>query len=801
MIMASRHKHLQPALVCASLVLATLVVYWPVRRHELINYDDPAYVSENPHVNIGLTWEGISWAFGRLHGERTYWHPLTWISHMVDCQVFGLKPAGHHLVNVLFHMLNTVLVFLVFLRMTGAFWRCAVLAGLFALHPLQVDTVAWVAERKNLLSTLFGLLAIWAYAAYVGKSEVQSPKSKAQGTKSVAHGQWSGVLGLSSILPLPFSRYYFLSLLLFALGLMCKPVLVTLPFVLLLLDYWPLRRLSFPTLQRPPAPPRHALPHSTQLLLGVVLEKLPFFVLSAVTSAITILAHRGLGMLDPGSLPPLGFRLENALVSYARYLGNALWPSKLAVFYPLPAAWPLWTVAVSGVLLLAVTTLAIGTVRTRPYLFVGWFWFAGVLVPSIGLIQVGAQALADRFAYLPLVGLLLGLVWTVAEWSSGLPHRSRVVSFGAIALLLLCAGLARTQVAHWQNTETLFRHALVVTEGNFLAHGKLGEALAGSGRLREAEAEFGEAIKFNQGYFPVMVSLATQLRAKGNSEAALSLFNQAVRLRPHDATAHYNLAIALGDQQRTREAFAQYIEALRLNPNLAPAHNNLASLLLGQGKTADALPHALTALRLSPDFPQAHVNAGNALFLQEKFAEAEAHYAAAAKLDSGNAEARLNLGKALVNQDKLEEAEPHLEEAARMQPGNAEPHQILAAIYSKSKRTREAAKEYAAALGLDPNWAEGLNNLAWILATHTNAASRDGAQAVQLAMRACNLTGSTNAVFLETLAAAYAEAGMFAEAVSYQQMACDLATSQGLAIMYARNRLELYRSQKPFREP
>src|ERR1035437_10384564 len=778
--------------ICLALAVVILAVYWPVSRHEFINYDDRTYVTDNQHVLSGLTWGGIGWAFGRLHGERTYWHPLTWISHMVDCQVFGLKPAGHHLMNVLFHMLNTMLVFLVFLRMTGAFRRCAVVAGLFALHPLQVDTVAWVAERKNLLSTLFGLLAIWAYAQYMRKSQVQSLKSKVQGPNSGVSGQWSVVGGSFSILHPTSSFLYVLSLGLFALGLMCKPVLVTLPFVLLLLDYWPLRRFQLK--------PRDS---RLKTLFPFFLEKLPFLLLAATSSIITILAHRSLGMLDPGLMPPLGFRLENALVSYARYLGNTLWPSKLAIFYPLPAAWPLGAVAVSGVLVLAVTALAIGTVRSRPYLFVGWFWFAGVLVPCIGLIQAGAQALADRFAYLPLVGLFLGLVWTVADWSSRWPHRSRVLSFGVVILLLLCASLSRRQVAHWQNTETVFRHALAVTEGNFLAHGKLGEALAASGKLREAEAEFGEAIKINQAYFPVMCSLAIQLRANGHSEAALSLFNQAVQLLPQDATAHYNLAIGLADQQRVGEAVAHYKEALRLGPNLAPAHNNLASLLLVQGNAADALPHALAALRLEPNYPQAHLNAGNALFLQGKFADATAPYAAAAKLDPGNAEARLNRGKALINLDKPQEAEADLKEAARLQPGNAEPHQILAGIYATAKRAREAAKEYATAVSLDQNWIEGLNALAWILATHTDSGIRDGAQAVQLAMRACNLTGSTNAAFLETLAAAYAEAGMFAEAASYQQIAHEILTAQGQGgqASFARQRLDLYRSQRPFREP
>ncbi|HSA11919.1 MAG TPA: tetratricopeptide repeat protein [Candidatus Paceibacterota bacterium] len=786
--------------LCLALAAAIVAVYWPVSRHAFINYDDLSYVTENQHVSKGLSWAGVNWAFGRLHGERTYWHPLTWISHMVDCQVFGLKPAGHHLMNVLFHLLNTTLLFLVFLRMTGAFWRCAVLAGLFALHPLQVDTVAWVAERKNLLATLFGLLAIWAYAAYVTRSRNQgqksppNPKSDARNSEFKAQGLRFSPGPSTSYLP--FSILYLLSLCLFALSLMSKPMLVALPFALLLLDYWPLNRRGFPNFQHAQVP----LPRAP--IRRLVLEKLPFLLLAAASCVITVQAHRGLGMLDPGSGPSLGFRLENALVSYARYLGNALWPAKLAVFYPFPAAWPLWTVAASGLLLLALTALVVRTARSRPYLFVGWFWFTGLLVPTIGLIQAGAQALADRFAYLPLVGLFLGLVWTAAEWSRRGPRPARMLAFGAVILLLLSAGLSRRQLAHWQNTETLFRHALAVTKDNFLAHGKLGEELAASGRLSEAEAQFAEAVKINPGYLPVLNSLASRLSTNTTSEASLRLYQQAVRSRPQDATAHYNLAVALTDQQRVTEAMAEYSEALRLDPNLAPAHNNLSSLFLAQGNPAAALPHALAALRLKPDFPQAHFNAGNALFLQEKFADAASHYATAAKLDPGNLDARLNLAKALVSQNKLQEAESQLKEVARLQPANAEPHQLLAAIYSASNRAGEAVNEYTAALDLDPDWADGLNHLAWIRATHANSALRDAAQAVELATRACNLTGSTNATYVATLAAAYAEAGMFTEAVSYQQLACDLAAAYHLTGQppFAPYRLELYRSQQPFRD-
>ena len=662
---ATRHKHLEPALVCALLVLATLAVYWPVRRHGFINYDDHSYVTENQHVSKGLTWEGVGWAFGRLHGEQTYWHPLTWVSHMVDCQLFGLKPAGHHLMNVLFHLLNTMLVFLVFRRMTGALWRCAVLAGLFALHPLQVDTVAWVAERKNLLSTFFGLLAIWAYAEYARDTKGQTLRAKDQGPKSVVSGQWSGVSGCSSILQLPSSRFYFLSLVLFAVSLMCKPALVTLPFVLLLLDYWPLRLFSLPTLRRPPAPPLHPVPRSITPLFHLVLEKLPFFVLSAASSAITILAHRGLGMLEATAGLGLEFRLESALVSYGGYLGNAFWPSKLAVLYPLPPAWPTRTVAFSGLLLLGVSALAIAKMRSRPYLLVGWLWFLGTLVPFVGLIQVGAQAMADRFAYLPLVGLFLALVWTVAELTQRQAHRSRIVPCMAILLLLTCAMLSRRQVGYWRDSITLFERALAVTTGNAMAHACLGTEFVNLNRETDALAEFWRALTLKPVFATPLSGMAEAFCTEGRLELAAAVFRQILEVTPNDATTHYRLG----------------------------------SVVARQGKLDEAIGHYEAALRLAPD------------------------------------------------------------------------------------------------------WPEVLNNFAWLLATHPNARAHDGARAVPLAERACQLTGSTNLWLLSTLAAAYAKAGRYPEAVTTQRKACELAAAKGQSgpTESFRSRLELYRSGQPYR--
>jgi protein O-mannosyl-transferase len=779
--MASGTRQFQAGLVCALLVVATLAAYWPVRQCGFVNFDDPSYVVENRVVGQGLTWAGVVWAFRTGHAGN--WHPVTWLSHMADVQLFGLRPGPHHLVNLLFHVANALLLFLLLRRMTDALWRSAFVAALFAVHPLHVESVAWVAERKDVLSTFFGLLAIWAYVGYAMQSEVQSPKSKVQG--GGAKQQATHPTHQFSRSTFHVSLFYLLSLVLFALSLMSKPMLVTLPFVLLLLDFWPLNRWQ------------------SRGARALVVEKMPLMVLSAVSCVVTYLAQEHTGAVASADAVPLGSRVLNAVVAYCAYIGKAIWPVRLAIFYPYSPTQSFGQAALAAAFLVAVTAAAWHWRSQWPHLMVGWLWFLGTLVPVIGLVQVGYQSLADRYTYVPLVGLFVILAWSVPALSSRRGALSVGLAVGGGLAILVCAGFARAQVARWQDSETLFRHAVAVTSGNFLAHLKLGQALAARGALSEARAEFVTALSITPGYLPAVYDLANLLRTNRSPGEALSLFRQAVQMRPQDAAAHYNLAIALRDQQRPDEAAEHYREALRLDPAFASAHNNLANLLLSEGKVEEALAHALAAVRLNPGSAPAHLNAGNALFLQEKFAEAEAHYAAAARLEPGNAEVQLNLGKALVNQDKLAEAETRLKEAARLEPTNAEPHQILAAIYAVRKQGPDSAREYEIALRLGPAWPEGLNALAWIRATHPDAELRDGAQAVQLASRACDLTRSTNAAFLETLAAAYAEAQMFTEAVSYQQMACDLAAAQGQASQASigRLRLEQYRSRQPLREP
>jgi len=604
-------------LMAALLVLMTVATYWPVMRHEFVNHDDPLYVTDNPHVRAGLTWEGLVWAFGRVHGDQTYWHPLTWVSHMMDCQLYGLKPGGHHRTSMLLHAANAVLVLLVFRRMTGAFWRCVVLAALFALHPLQVDSVAWVAERKTLLSAFFWLLTLWAYARY---AEVQSPKPKAQNQESGNQSPAFHITDRGSRITHCPALFYVLSLFFLACGLMCKPVLVTLPFVLLLLDYWPLQRFQLSTLnaQRSTSPHHHGLQFQTpdsglKAFLPLLWEKLPFFALAIASSIITLLAHQALGMVDSVSRLPWDARLENTLLSYVRYLGKTFWPSRLAVFYPYPTAWPLWQVVSCALLLLAISGLVLGTARSRPWLFVGWFWFLGVLVPFIGLIQVGAQAMADRFMYVPVLGVFVALIWGLHGLAKGGRYQQNGLSVAGAAAIILCLVLTRQQLRYWQDSEALFRHALEVTENNWLAHLNLGSALDEKGQSDAAITEFQEAIRLRPGSAQAHNNLGLGIVRQGQLDEGISQYHEAIRLKPDYALAHSNLGIALARKGQMDDAIREFQRAVRLKPEFAEAHYNLGIALARKGQNDEAIREFREAVRLKPDFPEAHNNLARAL--------------------------------------------------------------------------------------------------------------------------------------------------------------------------------------------
>ena len=449
-------------LVSLGLALLTLLVYLPVFFHDFILLDDPLYISANPMVEAGLTWAGFKWAFAGWHEGN--WHPLTWLSHMLDCQLFGSNPGPHHLVNVLFHAASAVMVFRLWSRMTGAFWPAAFIAAVFAWHPMRAESVAWAAERKDVLCMFLTLLALWFYLGFVERN------AKAKG----------GAL-----------RHYGLAVLFFALGLMAKAMWVTFPFVLLLLDYWPLQRWSQAQQSGQPLElGRH--------LLRLVLEKWPFFLLTALSCVVTFLAQSGSNAVVPLGVVPPGLRLSNALISYVQYLGKIFWPADLAAFYPLPVFIPLWQSVAAAAALLGVSVLAWWMRRRKPYLFVGWFWFLGTLVPMIGLAQVGIQGMADRYSYLPSIGIAVVCAFAARDLVARYHVPAPVTGTAAVVVLASSILVTEHQVSFWRNTETLMVRTLAVTRDNFMAHTFLGSYYYQEGRTSEALAEFREGLRLQE---------------------------------------------------------------------------------------------------------------------------------------------------------------------------------------------------------------------------------------------------------------------------------------------------------------
>ena len=553
--------------ICVLLAAAVLLVFGQTLRHEFVNYDDEQYFSANPQVQSGLTWAGMAWAFQTTYASN--WHPLTWLSLMLDAELFGNGSAGPHLTNVLLHAANTVLLFLLLRRLTGSHWRSALVAALFGLHPLHAESVAWVSERKDVLSGFFFMLTLLFYTRFAQATD------HGTGTLDEKPGNHaSGIWGLGS-------GDYWLALAFFALGLMSKPMLVTLPLVLLLLDYWPLNRFDLPTFRR------------------LIWEKLPFFALAAASCVVTFAAQKG--AIQPLTHITLGIRLVNAIVSYVRYLSKMFWPVNLAIPYPHHGYWPFWVFGLSAALILAAIMFAIQFRRQFPFLLTGWFWYLGMLVPTLGLVQVGMQSMADRYTYLPLIGMFILLVWGAGEafqrWRLPAP------AIWSFALLVLTAGTARMldQLRYWRNSETLFRHAVAVTKGNYLAYYNLGEYCFSKGRLDEAIDHYRQAVRISPSYDDALNNLGTALAVKGELDEAVARIREAIRYRPDKADAYYNLGNVFVMQHKLDEAVAAYGDALRLKPDYPAAHNNLANVLLMQGHQEAAIQHYRETLRLNPN--------------------------------------------------------------------------------------------------------------------------------------------------------------------------------------------------------
>ena len=637
-------------LLAGLLALATVAVYWPATRCDFVIYDDDRYVTANAQVQNGLTPDNVEWAFSHIVAAN--WHPFTMLSHMMDCQIFGPKPWGHHLTNVLFHAFNTALVFLLLRQLAGATWRSLLVAALFAVHPLHVESVAWIAERKDVLSAFFGLLTLIFYARYAQNKQTLNPSAYASGYGATAPKRSEGGQ--------PSTLNYFLALVFFALGLMCKPMLVTWPFVMLLLDYWPLKRSSEFKVQsselksgtqssrawRGEATCRVEVKRRRERRrltrhLSLLLEKLPFVVLAAAASCVTALVQErggGFGMVENLSL---GARVGNALVSYCRYLWKLFWPSDLAVFYPHPGYWPLLLVTMAALWLVAVTLLFFVNRRHYPFLLTGWLWFGGTLVPVIGLVQVGGQAMADRYVYLPSLGVFILTVWGAHELTRRRRYRMVVLSVAGVAVLAACLGLTRQQLGCWHNSETLFRHALAVTQNNYLAHDNLGTALDRSGQIDEAMKQYEEAIRLKPDYALAHYNLGTALAKQGQIDGAITQYREAIRLRPNYANVHYNLGLSLFWKGQIDEGISQYREAIRLKPDFAEAFNNLGAALDKQSQSDEAMQQYQDAIRLKPDYIEAYHNLAAAYADAGRFTEAVVTAEKAERLATDAGEAAL----------------------------------------------------------------------------------------------------------------------------------------------------------------
>jgi tetratricopeptide (TPR) repeat protein len=631
-----------------------------------------------------LTSGTIAWAF-RSEVARN-WHPVTVLTHALDCQLFGLHPGPPHVENLLYHIANALLLFLVLRQMTGALWRSAMVAGLFALHPMHVESVAWVAERKDVLSMLLWLLTMWAYAKYARGTATPNPKSR-EGPRPKSNRRLPPATPTET--PAPTRRagiYYALALTFFAIGLLCKPMLVTLPFVLLLLDYWPLDRWHRP-------------------FVRLLLEKAPFLVLSGVDSWITFSIQLHGGAMQAVNTFSLAARIGNAVVSYGLYLGKMICPIDLAALYLRLDAWAIWQVGLAAVFLLGVTAVAVWQARRRPFLLTGWLWYLGTLVPVIGLVQVGMQSMADRYTYAPFIGIFIALVWWAAQWP--IPHR--VMAIGAAAVLFACSCLTERQTRYWQNSETLFQRMLAVNGRNYMAHFNLGNVYSRQKRPDDAEAQYRAALVEQPHYAEAENNLAGLLLDEKRYDEALLLYSNTVQSNP-SFTSEFNLANALADAASARQdaaLFSQagemYRQALSLNPDSAEAHHDFGLALAAQNKTTEALAEYELAVRSDPDLEAAQFDLAEALSHADKPADAAAHYGAAERLNPNRAETHSGLGLCHAMQGDMAGAVAELQEAVRLKPGNAGAWGNLGNAFGAQGKYDDAAKAYAAALKLDPN--------------------------------------------------------------------------------------------------
>jgi tetratricopeptide (TPR) repeat protein len=678
-------------MICALLAIATLIVYWQVRGHSFLNFDDGMYVTDNVQVRAGLSMKSVRWALTET--EAANWHPLTRLSHMLDVQFFGMNAGAHHMTSVFFHLANTLLLFLVFKRMTGCVWQSGFVAALFALHPLHVESVAWVSERKDVLSTFFWLLTMGGYLLYAER---------------------------------PGKIRFIIPLLFFALGLLSKPMLVTLPFVLLLMDYWPLGRFGDARMRfdimggpirsdNPPTPFNNIQPVSENRrthFLRLVYEKIPYFALTAVFCWMTIQAQQGKGAVGSLERFPIDVRISNALISYVIYIVKAIWPENLAAYYPHRGMVSWWSGLGGGLLIIAVSILAIRFVRQKPWFMVGWLWYLGTLVPVIGLVQVGAQAMADRYTYVPLIGLFIIAAWGLPELTAGWRNKKTTLALAGVCLSIILMFAAWLQVRHWKNSRTLFQHALEVTENNYFAHDGLGLYLATHEKHEEAIYQYSEAIKIRPDFAEAHNHLGNVYKIQGKSDEAIVHYKEALRIKPDYAQAHYNLGHLLAGQGKIAAAIQQYHAALKIKPEYPEVHYQLGFALMNQGKLDEAVGHYLKALNQRPSDAKIVNQLGYVLVKKGKIREAMILFSRAVQIEPDFARAHYNLALTLLNQGRLDQAVEHYAIASQIEPENANTHFSLGLVYLKQGMLDEAIVHFQETLRLKPGHVESHKKLA-----------------------------------------------------------------------------------------
>ena len=638
---------------------ATLIAFWQVNHCDFINYDDPSYVTENVHIRHGITTEAIRWAF--TTGYAANWHPVTWISHMLDVELFGLKPRWHHLTNLLFHIANTLLLFFVFHRITKTTWQSAFVAALFALHPLHVESVAWVAERKDVLSTFFWMLTMGAYIHYV------------------EHPRFRSYLAVFTFL---------------ALGLMSKPMLVTLPFILLLLDYWPLQRFEqkTPTQEIPAeinkpisASKREGKSSGKQTVQAIVkeeepadrkyqwalvrpllIEKIPLFALAALSSITTfIVQQKGGSVASLEGIAP-GVRIANAFVSYIIYVRKVIWPDDLAVFYPHPGLLPFWQILGAVFLLIAVTVTVILEAKRFPYLAVGWLWFTGTLVPVIGIVQVGSQALADRYTYVPLIGLFIMAAWGVPELLKNWRYRKEALAASSALILMCLLIFTWTQVGYWRSSVELYDHALKVTGNNDTIHNNRGDAYCRLGNLRQAILDFDKAVEINPQYAEAYYNRGVTYGKLGNHRQAIEDFDRAIEAGPERPEPYYNRGFAYGELGDFRKAIENYDRAIEINSENAEAYNSRGVAYGKLGDLRQAISDYERAIEINPGFTMAFNNRGFAYDSLGYHKQAIEDYNRAIEIDPDSVKAYYNRGIAYSELGNNGQAVEDMKTAARL---------------------------------------------------------------------------------------------------------------------------------------